>query len=55
MFANDYVVWVSWLHSEEARVPTSRHGYDVIASFVTSGARMHPYSYLDKLQEKALY
>jgi hypothetical protein len=55
MFANDDVVWVSWQYSEEAHVPPLRHGNDVIGSFVTAGARMHLYSYLDKLQDKALY
>jgi hypothetical protein len=55
MFANYDVVWVSWQQSEEARWPTLKHGNDVIASYVTAGARMHLYGYLDKLQETALY
>jgi hypothetical protein len=54
MFANDDVVWIYWQHSEEAREPSLRHGNDVIASFVTVGARIHLYSYIDKLQDKAL-
>jgi hypothetical protein len=36
-------------------VPTLNYVNDVIASFVTAGARIHLYSYLDKLQDKALY
>ena len=34
---------------------TLRHTNDVIGSYVTAGARLHLYSYLDKLQERALY
>ena len=31
------------------------HTNEVIGSYVTAGARMHPYGYLDKLQKRALY
>ena len=34
---------------------TLRHTNDVIGCYVTAGARLHLYSYLDKLQERALY
>jgi len=34
---------------------TLRHTNDVIGSYVTAGTRLHLYSYLDKLQEMALY
>jgi len=53
MFANDDV-WISWQHSAETRVPTLKHANDVIASYVTAGARIHLYSYLDRLRDKAL-
>jgi hypothetical protein len=55
MFANDDVVSISWHYSEEARVPTLKHANDVIASYVTAGARIHLYSYLDRLRDKAHY
>jgi len=32
-----------------------RHTNDVIGSYVTARARLHLYSYLDRLQERALY
>ena len=32
-----------------------RHTNDVIGSYVTAGARLHLYGYLDKLKERALY
>ena len=34
---------------------TLRHTNDVIGSYVTAGARLHLYDYLEKLQERALY
>jgi hypothetical protein len=55
MFSNDEVVWMSWQHSDEARVPTPKHANDVIASFVTAGPRTHLYRYLDRLQDEELY
>jgi hypothetical protein len=55
MFANDDLVWISWQYSEEAHVPTLKHANDVIASYVTAGARIHLYRYLDRLRDKALY
>ena len=55
LFAGYSVVWCPWRHAEESRMQTSRHTNDVIGSYVTAGARLHLYSYLDKLQERALY
>jgi hypothetical protein len=55
LIAGDDVVWVAWRHSEETHVPTLRHTNEVIASFVTAGARLHLYGYLDNLKERALY
>jgi len=36
-------------------VPSLRHTNEVIGAYVTAGARIHLYGFLDKLQEKALY
>ena len=55
MFANNEVVMISWQHCEETRVSTLKHSNKLIASNVTAGAKMHFYSSLDKLQDKALH
>jgi hypothetical protein len=55
LFACDHVVWVSWMYAAEERIPNLQNTNEVIGSFVTAGARIHLYSYLDKLQEKAIY
>jgi len=36
-------------------VPSLRHTNDVIGAYVTAGARIHLYGFLDRLQEKAIY
>jgi hypothetical protein len=36
-------------------VPGLRHTNEVIGAFVTAGAHIHLYSYLDRLQDKAVY
>jgi len=55
MFASDYVVWISWQYSADERVPSLRHTNEVIGAYVTAGARIQLYGFLDKLQEKAVY
>jgi hypothetical protein len=55
MFATDDVVWIAWQYSSEERVPNLRQTNEVIGAYVTAGTRIHLYSYLDKLQERALY
>ena len=55
MFAGDIVVLLGWRHAEESRMQTLRHTNDIIGSYVTAGARLHLYGYLDKLQDRALY
>jgi len=55
LFANDDVVWISWQHSADELVPSLRHTNEVIGAYVTAGARIHLYGFLDKLQEKAIY
>jgi hypothetical protein len=55
MFASDDVVWASWRFIAEEKIPSLRHTNEVLGAYVTSSARIHLYSYLDRLQEKALY
>jgi hypothetical protein len=55
MFASDDVVWISWQYSSEEHVHSLRHTNEVIGAFVTAGARIHLYSYLDRLKDKAIY
>jgi len=55
LFANDDVVWISWQNSADERVPSLRHTNEVICAYVTAGARIHLYSFLERLQEKAIY
>jgi len=55
LFASDDVVWISWQYSADERVPSLRHTNEVIGAYVTTGARIHLYGFLDKLQEKAIY
>ena len=55
LFAGDCVCWISRRHADVAPAPSFRHTNDAIVNFVTAGARLHLYSYLDKLKEHALY
>jgi hypothetical protein len=55
VFANDTVVWASWRFSTEENFPSLAHSNEVIGTYVTAGARIHLYGYLDSLQERALY
>ena len=55
LFAGDSVCWISWRHANEAHAAVLRHTNDVIASYVTAGGRMKLYTYLDILQQRALY
>jgi len=54
-FASDDVVWISWKHSAEEHVPNLRHTNEVISAYVTAGAMMNLYRYLDRLGERAIY
>ena len=51
-FASDDVVWISWKHSAEERVPNLRHTNEFIGAYVTSGARVHLYRYLDNWEKE---
>jgi len=55
MLANDDVFWISWQFSSEERVPSLRHTNEVIGAYVTARPRIRLYSYLDRLQGKAIY
>ena len=55
MFVSDEAVWVSWSYTAEEKVPTLKHTNEVIGAYVTAGARMHLYKYLDRLGERTLY
>jgi len=55
LFANDDVVWITWQYSAHERVPSLRHTNEDIGAYVTAGARIHLYGFLDKLQDKAIY
>jgi hypothetical protein len=55
LFASDKFVWASCRYMDEDKIPYLRHTKEVIGAFVTSGARLHLNSYLDRLREKALY
>ena len=49
------MVWISWKHAAEEHVPNVRHTNEVVGAYVTAGARIHLYRYLDRLGEKAIY
>jgi hypothetical protein len=55
MFVSDDVVWISWKYSSEELVPSLRHTNEVIGVFVTAGASIHLYSYLDRLRDNESY
>jgi hypothetical protein len=55
LFASDHVVWISWKYAAEGEIPNLPHTNEVIGTYVTAGARIHLYAYLDKLQERAIY
>jgi hypothetical protein len=54
LFANDKVLWIAWRNADADIVPNLPHTNDVIGSFVTAGARIHLYGYLDRLGDRAL-
>jgi hypothetical protein len=46
---------ISWQFSSEECENSLRHTNEIIGAFVIAGARIHIYSYLNKLQDKAIY
>jgi len=55
IFTSDDVVWLSWKRVAEEDVPNLSHTKEVIGAYVTAGARIHLYRYLDRLRENAIY
>ena len=55
VFINDDVIWISWKYGADEHVPSLRHTNGVIGAYVTAGARIHLYRYLDRLRENAIY
>jgi len=49
VFASDDVVWASWSFVAEEEIPNFRHTNVIIGAYVTAGARLYLYSYLDSL------
>jgi hypothetical protein len=39
--------WASWRYTDAENIPSLRHTNEVIGAFVTFGARLHLYSFLD--------
>jgi hypothetical protein len=54
LFCSDDV-WASCTFTEEEKATSLRHTNDVLGSYVTAGAALRLYSYLDELQKRALY
>jgi hypothetical protein len=55
VFASDDEVCLSWKVSAEGYVTNLTHTNQVICAYVTAGARIHLYSFNDRLQENAIY
>jgi hypothetical protein len=55
VFSNDSVVWAAWRIIAEEKVPSLGHINEVVGGYVTAGAIIHLYGYLDRMQERALY
>lgn len=49
------MVWLTWRFIEEEKIASLRQTNEVIGAYVTAGAHLKPYSYLDSLGEKAIY
>jgi hypothetical protein len=49
------VVWVTWKYAEgEENMPDLRHTNEVVGAYITTGARLKLYGYLDGLKERAI-
>ena len=55
VFTSDDEVRTSWRFVAEEEIPSLRHTNEIIGAYVTAGDRLHLYSYLDTLQERAIY
>ena len=54
-FSSDDVVWLSWKLSDEERVPNLRYTNVVSVAYITAGARVHLYGFIDRLRENNIY
>ena len=52
-FSSDDVVWLSWKVSAEEDVAYLPHTNEFVGAYVTARARIHLYSFLDRLQQNA--
>jgi hypothetical protein len=48
VFVSDDVICASWRYIAEEKVPKLRHTNEDIGAYVTDGARIHLYKYLDR-------
>jgi hypothetical protein len=55
LFFSDDVVWAAWRYSDVEIVPNLRHTNVVVGAYVTAGACLRLYAYLDSLQDRSLY
>jgi len=55
VFASDDLVWASFRFVAEEVIPCLRHTKEVEGAYVTAGARLYLYTFLDRLQERAIY
>ena len=54
-FASYDEIWISWKRRAEKDVRNLLHANEVIGTYVTAGATIHIYRYLDRLGENAMY
>jgi len=54
-FASDDVICISWMYGAQEDVTSLRHTNEVIGAYVTAGARIYLYRYLDRLRKNAMY
>jgi hypothetical protein len=46
---------VSWRFSDEEKIPNLKHTNEVLGTYVTAGARLRLYHFLDRVQDNTLY
>jgi len=54
LFGSDDLVWIAWKYGAEEQVPSLRHANEIIGAYVTAGARMRLYRYLNRLDTIAM-
>jgi len=55
VFASDDLGYISWKYAAEEDVPILRHTNEVIRGYVTAGATIHLYRYLELLRKNGTY